>query len=251
MLWWLVSDATLGGLVVAVAAVAATLAGGRLGLVVLGLGLGASLLGVQLVFALLLLRRELGGRRGGVRRRFARRSGSTRTGTLAIARRAVVRQARISLLIAVGITLSAVVVVLGVAALRSASHSAQTSLLGAYLDTTLLAFHIVSLALLVVGGVAAAAIATRAWQRRRTGEIRSFAALGWQRGRVLAQLRLERVLLAILAALLALAVAGLLHSTGVSVGGIAALPIILVLCAAYVAAGELPTRRLVQSRWPA
>jgi hypothetical protein len=230
--------------------VAATLAGGRLGLVWLGLGLGGSLLGVQLLFALLLLRRELGGRRAGLRRRLVRRGGSTRNGALSVARRAVVRQARISLLIAVGVMLSAVVVVLGVAALRSASHSAHTSLLGAYLDTTLLAFHAVSLALLVVGGVAAAAIATRAWHRRRTGEIGSFAALGWQRKRLLAQLRLERVLVAFLAALLALALAGVLHSTGVAVGGIVAVPIILVLCAAYVAAGELPIRRLVQSRWP-
>jgi hypothetical protein len=250
MLWWLVSDATLGGLLVAVAAIAATVAGGRLGLVVLGLALGASLLGVQLLFALLLLRRELGGRRSAARRRFARRSGTIRTGALTIARRAVLRQARISLLIAIGITLSAVVVVLGVAALRSASHSAHTSLLGAYLDTTLLAFHAVSLALLVIGGLAAAAIATRAWHRRRTGEIGSFAALGWQRKRLLAQLRLERVLVAFLAALLALALAGVLHSTGVAVGGIVAVPIILVLCAAYVAAGEPPTRRHVQSRWP-
>jgi len=250
ILWWLVSDATLGSVLVAAAAVAATLAGGRLGLVVLGLALGASLLGVQLLFALLLLRRELGGRRSAARRRFARRPGSSQTGALTIARRAVLRQARISLLIAVGVTLSAVVVVLGVAALRSASHSAHTSLLGAYLDTRLLAFHIVSLALLVIGGIAAAAIATRAWQRRRTGEIGAFAALGWQRQRVLAQLRLERVLVSVLAALLALALAGVLHSSGIAVGGIVAVPIILVLCAAYVAAGELPTRRLVQSRWP-
>ena len=251
MLWWLVSDATLGGVLVAVAAVAATLAGGRLGLVWLGLGLGGSLLGVQLLFAFLLLRRELGGRRPGARRRFARRRGSTRTGALTIARRAVLRQARISLLIAVGIMLSAVVVVLGIGALRSASRSAHTSLLGAYLDTTLLAFHAVSLALLVVGGVAAAAIATRAWHRRRTGEIGSFAALGWQRKRLLRQLRLERVLVSVLAALFALALAGVLRSSGVAVGGIVAVPIILVLCAAYVAAGELPTRRLVQSRWTA
>ena len=90
----------------------------------------------------------------------------------------------------------------------------------------------------------------RAWHRRRTGEIGSFAALGWQRKRLLAQLRLERVLVSVLAALLALAFAGVLHSSGVAVGGIVAVPIILVLCAAYVAAGELPTRRLVQSRWP-
>lgn len=252
MLWWLVSDATLGGVLVAAAAVAAVVAGGRLGLLWLGFGLGGSLVGVQLLFALLLLRRELSGSRraGRRRRRLVRRAGSTSTGVLSVARRAVVRQARISVLIAVGVTLSAVVVVLGVAGLRSASRSAHTSLLGAYLNTTLLAFHAVSLALLVIGGLAAAAIATRAWQRRRTGEIAAFAALGWQRKRVLSQLRLERVLLGVLAALLALALAAALHATGVAVGGLLALPIILVLCGAYILAGELPTRRLVQSRWP-
>jgi hypothetical protein len=250
MLWWLVSDATIGGLLVAGAAVAATLAGGRPGLVLLGLALGGSLLGVQLLFALLLLRRELSGKRAAVRRRFAHRTGSTGSGAFSVARRAVLRQARISILITAGITLSAVVVALGVAALSSASHSAHTSLLGAYLDTTLLAFHAVSLALLVIGGLAVAAIATRAWHRRRTGEIGSFAALGWRRERLLAQLRLERVLVSLLAALLALALAGVLHLTGVAVGGLVAVPIILVLCAGYVAAGELPTRRLVQSRWP-
>ncbi len=146
--------------------------------------------------------------------------------------------------------LSTVVVVLGVAALRSAGHSAHTSLLGAYLNSTLLALHAISLALLVIGGIAAAAIATRAWQRRRTGEIVAFAALGWPRKRVLAQLRCERVLLALLAALLALALSAALHLTGVGVGGIIALPIVVVLCGAYILAGELPTRRLVQSRWP-
>jgi hypothetical protein len=251
MLWWLVSDATLGAVIVAAAAVVAVLAGGRPGLVALGLGLGGCLLGIQLLFALLLLRRELEGRgRAAVPRRLVHRGGSTRTGALSVARRAVWRQARIGLLIAMGITLSSVVVVLGVAALRSASHSAHTSLLGAYLDTTLLAFHVVSLALLVIGGIAAAAIATRAWQRRRTGEIGAFAALGWERKRVLVQLRLERVLLALLAAVFAFALSGVLHATGVAVGGVVALPIIVVLCAGYVAAGELPTRRLVQSRWP-
>lgn len=251
MLWWLVSDATLGSVLVAAAAVAATLAGGRLRLLWLGLGLGGSLLAIQLLFALLLLRRELGGRsRPGQRRRFVRRSGSTRTGVVSVARRAVLRQARISLLISVGIMLSAIVVVLGVAGLRSAGRSAHTSLLGAYLNTTLLAFHVVSLALLVIGGIAAAAIATRAWQRRRTGEIPAFAALGWQRTRVLAQLRLERFLLGVLAALLAVALAAALRASGVEVGGTLALPIILVLCGAYILAGEFPTRRLVQSRWP-
>jgi hypothetical protein len=251
MLWWLVSDATLGGVLVAAAAVAAVVAGGRLGLLWLGFGLGGSLVGVQLLFALLLLRRQLSGpSRAGRRRQLVRRGGSMGTGVLSVARRAVVRQARISVLIAVGITLSTVVVVLGVAGLRSASSSAHTSLLGAYLNTTLLAFHAVSLALLVIGGLAAAAIATRAWQRRRTGEIAAFAALGWQRKRVLAQLRLERVLLGVLAALLTLALAAALHATGVAIGGLLALPIILVLCGAYILVGELPTRRLVQSRWP-
>ena len=251
MLWWLVSDATLGGLLVAAAAVAAVVAGGRLGLVWLGLGLGGSLVGVQLLFALLLLRRELAGSsRAGRRRVLVRGAGSTHTGVFSVARRSVLRQARISVLIAVGVTLSAVVVVLGVAGLRSASHSAHTSLLGAYLDTTLLAFHAVSLALLVIGGIAAAAIAMRAWLRRRTGEIGAFAALGWQRKRVLAQLRLERFLLGVVAALLALALAAALHAMGVAVGGLLALPIILVLCGAYILAGELPTRSLVQSKWP-
>jgi hypothetical protein len=251
MLWWLVSDATVGGLLVGAAAVTATLVVGQLSLVALGLGLGGSLLGIQLLFALLLLRRELRGPGlGTARRRLVRRGGSAGTGVFAVAWRAVLRQARISVLIMVGVTLSVVVVVLGVAALRSASRSAGTSLLGAYLDTTLLAFHAVSLALLVIGGLAAAAIATRAWHRRRTGEISAFVALGWQRERVLAQLRLERVFLAVLAALLALALVAALHVAGAGVGGILALPIILVLCSAYVAAGELPTRRLVQSRWP-
>jgi putative ABC transport system permease protein len=251
MLWWLVSDAALGGVLIAAAAVAATLAGGRLSLLGLGVGLGGCLLGIQLLFALLLLRRELGGsaRRGRLRR-VIRRRGNARTGVLSVASRAVVRQARVSVLIAVGIMLSAVVVVLGAAALRSAGHSAHTSLLGAYLNSTLLAFHAISLALLVIGGIAAAAIATRAWQRRRTGEIVAFAALGWQRKRVLAQLRLERVLLGVVAALLALALAAALHTIGVAVGGLLALPIIVVLCCAYIAAGELPTRRFVQSRWP-
>ncbi len=58
MLWWLVSDAALGGVLIAAAAVAATLVGGRLSLLGLGLGLGGCLLGIQLLFALLLLRRD-------------------------------------------------------------------------------------------------------------------------------------------------------------------------------------------------
>lgn len=255
MLWWLVSDAVVGACLVAGAAVvAAALGHGAQGLVVFGLVLGASLVATQLFLAALLLRRQLTSEiadRSG--RRHRRRSGraSTRVTPLAIARRSVLRQARIGALIAGGVALCAIVVALGVGALRSAARSAGDSLLGGYLNTELFAFHAVSLALLVVGGLATTAIATRAWQRRRSGEVASFAALGWERERVLMQLRLERALLAATSIVFALVVAAGLHATGVGVGGLLVLPIVLVLCSSYVAVAELPTRRFVSRRWAA
>lgn len=254
MLWWLVSDAVVGALLVASAAVvAAALGHGEQGLVVLGLVLGTSLLGTQLAFAALLLRRQLASATAAERsRRWHRPRGgraATRTAPLAIARRSVLRQARIGALIAGGVALSAIVVALGVAALRSAAHSAGDSLLGGYLNTELFAFHAVSLALLVVGGLVTAAIATRAWQRRRSGEVASFAALGWERERVLMQLRLERALLAATSIVFALVFAAGLHATGVGVGGLLVLPIVLILCCSYVAVAELPARRFVNGRW--
>ena len=254
MLWWLVSDAAVGALVVAGAAVvAAALGHGAQGLVVLGLVLGASLFGTQLAFAALLLRRQLASATATERLPRGHRStlgrASTRTAPLAIARRSVLRQARIGALIAGGVALSAIVVALGVAALHSAARSAGDSLLGGYLNTELLAFHAVSLALLVLGGLAMTAIATRAWQRRRSGEVASFAALGWERKQVLMQLRLERALLAGVSIIFALVVAAVLHATGVSIGGLLVLPIVLILCSSYVAVAELPTRRFVNRRW--
>lgn len=254
VLWWLVSDAAVGAFLVAGAAALATALGhGANGLVFLGLVLGGSLLATQLLFASLLLRRQ--GERAATqrsRRGYRRRSirATTAAAPLTLACRAVLRQARIGGLIAGGIALSAIVVALGVAALRSATRSAGDSLLGGYLNSDLLAFHAVSLALLVVGGLATTAIATRAWQRRRSGEVASFAALGWERTRVLAQLRLERALLTVAAIVLALVVAAGLHASGVPLGGTLLLPVVLVLCSAYLAAAELPTRQFVNRKWP-
>ncbi len=253
MLWWLVSDAAVGALLIAAAAALATVLGhGADGLIFLGLLLSGSLLASQLVFAFLLLRRQPHSATA-TRARWQRRGsarGATAAAPFALARRAVLRQGRIGGLIAGGIALSAIVVALGVAALRTATRSAGDSLLGGYLNTDLLAFHAVSLALLVVGGLAATAIATRAWQRRRSGEIVSFAALGWERPRVLTQLRLERVFLTGAAIALALVVAAGLRASGVPLGGILVLPIVLVFCSAYLAAAELPTRQFVNRKWP-
>ncbi|MHB8470176.1 MAG: hypothetical protein ACYDCH_10535 [Gaiellaceae bacterium] len=254
MLWWLVSDAAIGSLLIAVASVAASLLGhGPGGLVYLGLGLSASLFGTQVAFALLMLRRELQNTAAEPsRRRRPRRSGratSPHSG-IAIARHAVLRQGRISILIAAGIALSAIVVAVGVGALRSGARSAGPSLLGAYLNGDLLAFHVISLVLLVAGGAASAVIATRAWQRRRGSEILALAAAGWERSRVVAELRLERALLAAFSLIPALAVAAALSSSGVTVGGALAVPIVIVLCGSYVAAAEPPTRRFVERRWP-
>jgi hypothetical protein len=252
ILWWLISDSTIGALgVITAAVVAGALARGGT-LVVLGLGLGLVLLGAQVAVAILVLRREIrGARRPSSRLRRCRQPARVaRLTAVALAWRAILRQARASAAIAGGCAISALVVAVAAGAVRSGSESASTSLLGMYLNTTLFAFHAASLGLLACGGLAAAAIATQAWQRRRWTEIRAFAAVGLSRSEVLRELRSERVLLAVASLLLAIVGALVLHVVGISVGGAFALPTILILCGSYAAAAELSAKRRVKQWWP-
>jgi hypothetical protein len=247
--WWLVSDSCLGGGAIVVAVVLGSVLFNRAGTALLaGVGVGVVLVLTELVAAVVLLtgRQELA-----ARRRASRRFSNGRISRFAgYARRTAFRAPSLVLLTAMGVGVSAAAISLAAGSLRSSGHTVAGTMLGRYLNSTLVVVHAISIVLLVVAGQVAAIIATRSWHQRRRSEVASLAAAGWTFRHIVRVLRIERALIALLGLIVALCCVIVLELVGVNQIGAWTGPVLLLLCGSYIVLGEGSARLFVRGLWP-
>ena len=243
-IWWMSGDALAGAVVVAVATGAGALIFDR--------GIVVSLLGVGLSFvlcvtgpgvALLLLRRDRNRERTTLRQR-GRRRAIVGAGTVAgLAARMLRRHVGPLACNAAATAITVMTLAFFVASTAAGARRAGPTLLAGHVSSSIRALHFALFGSVLVGSLVSIVLVDRVSLNRRRQSFRAAFGAGWPRGQIMAELRIERAAVVVIAAFGAIAGWFAIGSPGTTTSFVA---VLAIATAGVYVLGEFSARRFAR-----